>query len=182
MAAADQARSRHAGSRRRSAPACGTPARRSSSRSTATARTIRPSFRRCSRRWRRAGRASAWSPAQRIGRKATGFKKFQSRIANARARRRCCATARATPAAGSRHSAAIVFLALPYFDGLHRFLPALVRREGYDIGYVDVVDRPRRARHVELRHVGPAVGRHPRSRRRVVADPPPAPRAATSWR
>ena len=37
-----------------------------------------------------------------------------------------------------------VFLALPYFDGLHRFLPALVRREGYDIGYVDVVDRPRR--------------------------------------
>ncbi len=38
-----------------------------------------------------------------------------------------------------------LFLALPYFDGLHRFLPALVRREGYDIGYVDVVDRPRRA-------------------------------------
>ncbi len=37
-----------------------------------------------------------------------------------------------------------VFLALPYFDGLHRFLPALVRREGYDVGYVDVVDRPRR--------------------------------------
>ena len=32
---------------------------------------------------------------------------------------------------------------LPYFDGLHRFLPALVRREGYEIGYVDVVDRPR---------------------------------------
>ena len=36
-----------------------------------------------------------------------------------------------------------VGLALPYFDGLHRFLPALVRREGRDIGYVDVVDRPR---------------------------------------
>ena len=36
-----------------------------------------------------------------------------------------------------------LFLALPFFDGLHRFLPALVRREGYDIGYVDVVDRPR---------------------------------------
>jgi dolichol-phosphate mannosyltransferase len=37
-----------------------------------------------------------------------------------------------------------VYLALPYFDALHRFLPALVRREGYAIGYVDVVDRPRR--------------------------------------
>jgi dolichol-phosphate mannosyltransferase len=36
-----------------------------------------------------------------------------------------------------------VFLAMPYFDGLHRFLPALVRREGYEISYVDVVDRPR---------------------------------------
>ena len=36
-----------------------------------------------------------------------------------------------------------VFLALPYFDGLHRFLPALVRRDGYDVAYVDVVDRER---------------------------------------
>jgi dolichol-phosphate mannosyltransferase len=36
-----------------------------------------------------------------------------------------------------------LFLSLPYFDGLHRFLPALVRREGYEIGYVDVVDRQR---------------------------------------
>jgi len=27
--------------------------------------------------------------------------------------------------------------------GLHRFLPALMRREGYDIAYVDVIDRPR---------------------------------------
>jgi len=35
------------------------------------------------------------------------------------------------------------FLRLPYFDGLHRFLPALVRREGYEIAYVDVVDRSR---------------------------------------
>src|SRR5439155_661117 len=36
-----------------------------------------------------------------------------------------------------------VFLSMPYFDGLHRFLPALVRREGFDIAYVDVTDRPR---------------------------------------
>jgi hypothetical protein len=38
-----------------------------------------------------------------------------------------------------------VFLALPYFDGLHRFLPALVRREGFDVVYLDVIDRPRRS-------------------------------------
>jgi len=36
------------------------------------------------------------------------------------------------------------FLTLPYFDGLHRFLPALIRREGFIVGYIDVVDRPRR--------------------------------------
>ena len=38
-----------------------------------------------------------------------------------------------------------VFVALPYFDGLHRFLPALVRRDGYRVAYVDVIDRPRRS-------------------------------------
>ena len=36
------------------------------------------------------------------------------------------------------------FLALPYFDGLHRFLPALFRRDGLTIAYVDVIDRARR--------------------------------------
>jgi dolichol-phosphate mannosyltransferase len=38
-----------------------------------------------------------------------------------------------------------VFLSMPYFDGLHRFLPALVRREGFEIAYVGVIDRPRHA-------------------------------------
>ena len=36
-------------------------------------------------------------------------------------------------------------LRLPYFDALHRFMPALVKREGYKIAHVDVVDRPRHA-------------------------------------
>ncbi|MGL5733510.1 MAG: dolichol-phosphate mannosyltransferase, partial [Beijerinckiaceae bacterium] len=35
------------------------------------------------------------------------------------------------------------YLALPYFDALHRFMPALMRREGYDVLMVDVKDRPR---------------------------------------
>ncbi len=37
-----------------------------------------------------------------------------------------------------------VFLRLPFFDGWHRFLPALVIREGYSVDHIDVVDRPRR--------------------------------------
>ncbi len=36
-----------------------------------------------------------------------------------------------------------VFLRLPYFDHMHRFLPALIRREGYSIAHRDVSHRPR---------------------------------------
>jgi glycosyltransferase involved in cell wall biosynthesis len=81
---------------------------------------------------------------QRVGRKATGFKKLQSRIANA-VRKAVLRDGTRDTGCGLKAFRRDVFLALPYFDGLHRFLPALVRREGYDIGYIDVVDRPRHA-------------------------------------
>ena len=81
---------------------------------------------------------------QRVGRKDTGFKKFQSRIANA-VRSAVLRDGTRDTGCGLKAFRRDLFLALPYFDGLHRFLPALIRREGYDIGYVDVVDRPRRA-------------------------------------
>ncbi len=79
---------------------------------------------------------------QRVGRKATGFKKLQSRIANA-VRGAVLRDGTRDTGCGLKAVRRDVFLALPYFDGLHRFLPALVRREGYGIAYVDVVDRPR---------------------------------------
>ncbi len=79
---------------------------------------------------------------QRIGRKATGFKKLQSRIANA-VRGAVLRDGTRDTGCGLKAFRRDVFLSLPYFDGLHRFLPALVKREGYTIGYVDVVDRPR---------------------------------------
>jgi dolichol-phosphate mannosyltransferase len=81
---------------------------------------------------------------QRVGRKATGFKKLQSRIANG-VRSAVLRDGTRDTGCGLKAFRRDLFLALPYFDGLHRFLPALVRREGYDIGYVDVVDRPRHA-------------------------------------
>jgi glycosyltransferase involved in cell wall biosynthesis len=37
-----------------------------------------------------------------------------------------------------------VFLLLPYFDGWHRYLPALVLREGCGVAHMDVVDRKRK--------------------------------------
>jgi dolichol-phosphate mannosyltransferase len=80
---------------------------------------------------------------QRVGRKASGFKKFQSRIANS-VRGAILRDGTRDSGCGLKAFPREVGLALPYFDGLHRFLPALVRREGRDVGYVDVVDRPRR--------------------------------------
>jgi glycosyltransferase involved in cell wall biosynthesis len=80
---------------------------------------------------------------QRVGRRASGFKKLQSRVANA-VRGGILRDGTRDSGCGLKAFRREVFLALPYFDGLHRFLPALVRREGYDIGYVDVVDRLRR--------------------------------------
>jgi dolichol-phosphate mannosyltransferase len=79
---------------------------------------------------------------QRVGRKATGFKRLQSRIANG-ARKAILRDGTRDTGCGLKAFRREVFLALPYFDALHRFLPALVRREGYRVAYVDVVDRPR---------------------------------------
>ncbi len=81
---------------------------------------------------------------QRVGRKDTGFKKFQSRIAN-KVRSWVLSDGTRDTGCGLKTFRREVFLSLPYFDGLHRFLPALVRREGYDITYVDVIDRLRRS-------------------------------------
>jgi dolichol-phosphate mannosyltransferase len=79
---------------------------------------------------------------QRVGRKASGFKKLQSRIANS-VRGAVLRDGTRDTGCGLKAFRRDVFLKLPYFDGLHRFLPALVRRDGYAIAYVDVVDRPR---------------------------------------
>jgi glycosyltransferase involved in cell wall biosynthesis len=79
---------------------------------------------------------------QRVGRKASGFKKMQSRIANG-VRGAVLRDGTRDTGCGLKAFRRDLFLSLPYFDGLHRFLPALVRREGYEVGYVDVVDRPR---------------------------------------
>ncbi|MGI8527576.1 MAG: glycosyltransferase family 2 protein [Pseudolabrys sp.] len=79
---------------------------------------------------------------QRVGRKSGGFKKFQSRVANT-VRGAVLRDGTRDTGCGLKAIRRELFLRLPYFDGLHRFLPALVRREGYAIGYVDVVDRLR---------------------------------------
>ena len=92
----------------------------------------------------RGGVRTALVAGQRVGRKDTGFKKLQSRIANG-VRSAILKDGTRDTGCGLKAFRREVFLMLPYFDGLHRFLPALVRREGFEIAYVDVIDRPRRS-------------------------------------
>ncbi len=89
-----------------------------------------------------AGPGAGLAAGQRLGRKDTGFKKMQSRIANA-VRGKVLRDGTRDTGCGLKAFPRDVYLALPYFDALHRFMPALVRREGYEVVLVDVVDRPR---------------------------------------
>jgi dolichol-phosphate mannosyltransferase len=71
------------------------------------------------------------------------FKQFQSRIANG-VRSAVLRDGTRDTGCGLKAFRRDLYLSLPYFDALHRFTPALVRREGLEIVYVDVLDRPRR--------------------------------------
>ena len=63
-----------------------------------------------------------------------------------------------------------LFLRLPYFDHMHRFLPALVHRAGGDGGERAGEPPAALARPVALRTAQPALDRHRRSARCHVAD------------
>jgi glycosyltransferase involved in cell wall biosynthesis len=86
----------------------------------------------------------ALAAGQRVGRKDGTYKKWQSRIANG-VRGWVLKDATRDTGCGLKAFRRDVYLALPYFDGLHRFMPALVKREGFHIAHVEVVDRPRHA-------------------------------------
>ena len=93
-------------------------------------------------RMQEAGPACGLVHGQRLGRKDTTFKRLQSRIANA-VRRAILRDGTRDTGCGFTLVRREVYLNLPFFDALHRFMPALVRRDGYLIAHVDVVDRPR---------------------------------------
>jgi len=80
-----------------------------------------------------------------------------------------------------------VFLDLPYFSGMHRYLPALFQAHGYEAVYHAVNDRPRRAGVSKYTNVGRAflgiydlVGVRWLIKRTVLPYPPIAARPATS--
>ncbi len=79
---------------------------------------------------------------QRVDRQDTTSKRLGSRLANALRRRLLKDDTRDT-GCGLKGFRREVFLALPFFDHIHRYLPALVKREGYAVVLVDVSHRAR---------------------------------------
>lgn len=79
---------------------------------------------------------------QRIGRKDTLARRLASRFANG-LRARVLKDATRDTGCGLKAFRREAFLALPYFDHMHRYLPALFARDGWRIAHVDVSHRPR---------------------------------------
>lgn len=78
----------------------------------------------------------------RVQRKDSAVKRVSSTIANA-VRSRLLGDATPDTGCGIKLIERAVFLDLPYFDHMHRFLPALVRRAGHAVQSVPVSHRPR---------------------------------------
>jgi dolichol-phosphate mannosyltransferase len=78
----------------------------------------------------------------RKSRKDTGWRKFSSRVANA-VRGGLLKDNTPDTGCGLKVFSRELFLALPYFDHMHRFLPALTQRAGGKVVSVEVNHRPR---------------------------------------
>lgn len=81
---------------------------------------------------------------QRVDRQDTASKKMASRMAN-RLRAWILKDDTRDTGCGLKAFPRDLFLTLPFFDHLHRYLPALVKREGYELALVDVTHRAREA-------------------------------------
>ncbi len=91
----------------------------------------------------KAGPAIGIACGQRIKRKDTKLKQLSSRFANW-LRGSILNDKTRDSGCGLKVVHADIFRRLPFFNGTHRFLPALVIQEGFDVVAMDVLDRPRR--------------------------------------
>lgn len=85
---------------------------------------------------------AAMAAGERLGRKDTAAKKWASRVANA-VRRNLLKDGAADTGCGLKAFRRDVYLQLPYFDHMHRYLPALIGREGHGVVFVPVGHRAR---------------------------------------
>lgn len=90
---------------------------------------------------------------QRVKRQDSLAKKIGSRIGNG-VRRRLLRDAAADTGCGLKAFRREAFLRLPYFDHLHRYLPALMLREGYRTAFLPVSHRHRQTGRSKYTNLG----------------------------
>jgi dolichol-phosphate mannosyltransferase len=93
---------------------------------------------------------------QRIGRQDTASKRWASRGANA-LRERLLKDGTRDTGCGLKMFPRELFLTLPYFDHMHRYLPAVVGRDGWRTLHVDVAHAPRHAGRSNYANLGRAL-------------------------
>lgn len=93
---------------------------------------------------------------QRVGRRDTVSKRLASRVGNW-IRRRVLKDGTRDTGCGLKGFRRDAFLALPYFDHMHRYLPALFARDGWEIAHCDVAHRPRGAGRSNYTNLGRAL-------------------------
>ncbi len=81
---------------------------------------------------------------QRVKRQDSFAKKFASKVGNG-VRKRLLKDGAADTGCGLKAFRREAFLRLPYFDHIHRYLPALMLREGYQVAFEPVGHRARMA-------------------------------------
>ncbi|NIR59011.1 MAG: glycosyltransferase family 2 protein [Gammaproteobacteria bacterium] len=90
---------------------------------------------------------------RRARRQDSAWKRLGSRVGNG-VRRRLLRDQADDTGCGIKAFRREAFVQLPYFDHLHRFLPALMLREGYEIAFADVSHRPRRHGRSKYSNIG----------------------------
>jgi len=96
---------------------------------------------------------------ERRVRRDSAAKRWASRWANG-VRRRLLADHATDTGCGLKAFRRQAFLALPYFDHMHRYLPALMLREGFEVAFEPVGHRPRasgRSKYTNLGRLGVAL-------------------------
>jgi dolichol-phosphate mannosyltransferase len=88
------------------------------------------------------GEAIGLVAGQRVGRKDSWSRKLASRFANM-LRKAVLRDGTRDTGCGLKAFRRTAFLQLPYFDHMHRYLPALFSRDGWQIAHIDVSHLPR---------------------------------------
>jgi dolichol-phosphate mannosyltransferase len=93
---------------------------------------------------------------QRVGRQDTAAKKWASRFANT-LRQRILQDATRDTGCGLKAFRRDAFLSMPFFNHMHRYLPAIFARQGWRIAHVDVTHRERGAGRSKYTNFGRAI-------------------------